>query len=96
LSHVAALYDGEGPLAYPGHESAALARAFARVRLATDEAALIEAWREVQRQLARDEPTAWIYHARGVQGKAKRIQNVLVDLRGELAGIASWRIGHHP
>jgi peptide/nickel transport system substrate-binding protein len=96
LSHVAALYDGDGPLAYPGHQSAALGRTFARVRGATDEPALIDAWREVQRQLARDEPTAWIYHARGVQGKAKRIENVLVDLRGELAGIAAWRIGAYP
>jgi peptide/nickel transport system substrate-binding protein len=93
LSHVAALYDGDGPLAYPGHERAPLARAFARVRAATDEPALIASWRQVQRQLARDDPTAWIYHARGVQGKAKRIQNVRVDLRGELAGISAWRIG---
>jgi peptide/nickel transport system substrate-binding protein len=94
LSHVAALYDGEGPLAYPGHHSAALATAFARVHAATDEPALVAAWREVQRDLARDEPTAWIYHARGVQGKSRRIEHVRVDLRGELAGIAAWRIGN--
>jgi peptide/nickel transport system substrate-binding protein len=94
LSHVAALYDGEGPLAYPGHRSAALATAFARVHAATDEPALVAAWREVQRDLARDEPTAWIYHARGVQGKSRRIEHVRVDLRGELAGIAAWRIGY--
>jgi peptide/nickel transport system substrate-binding protein len=93
LSHVAAMYDGDGPLAYPGHESTALAGAFARVRAATDQPALIEAWHEVQRQLGRDEPSAWIYHARGVQGKAKRIRDVRVDLRGELAGIAAWRVG---
>jgi peptide/nickel transport system substrate-binding protein len=92
LSHVAALYDGDGPLAYPGYRSAPLARAFERVRAATDEAALKAAWRDVQRELAREEPTAWIYHARGVQGKAKIVRNVRIDLRGELAGISSWRL----
>jgi peptide/nickel transport system substrate-binding protein len=92
LSHVAALYDGDGPLAYPGYRGAPLARAFERVRRATDEPALEAAWREVQRELAREEPTAWIYHARGVQGKAKAVRNVRVDLRGELAGISSWHL----
>jgi peptide/nickel transport system substrate-binding protein len=93
LSHVAAMYDGDGPLAYPGYRTAELDRAFSRVRAATDETALIEAWRAIQRLLARDQPTAWIYHARGVQGKARRIENVRIDLRGELAGISSWRVG---
>jgi peptide/nickel transport system substrate-binding protein len=93
LSHVAAMYDGEGPLAYPGYESAPLARGFSRARAATDEPALAAAWRDIQRELARGEPTAWIYHARGVQGKARRVQDVKMDLRGELAGIANWRVG---
>jgi hypothetical protein len=93
LSHVAALYDGEGPLAYPGYRSPALAAGFARVRAATDQPALVAEWRAIQRELAQAEPTVWIYHARGVQGKARRIENVRVDLRGELAGIAAWRIG---
>jgi peptide/nickel transport system substrate-binding protein len=92
LSHVAALYDGDGPLAYPGFHSVPLARAFERVRHAAGEAVLAEAWRDVQRELARDEPTAWIYHARGVQGKAKIIETPPIDLRGELAGISAWRV----
>jgi peptide/nickel transport system substrate-binding protein len=96
LSHVAALYDGDGPLTYPGYRGAVLADAFTRLDRADDEAALVSAWREVQRVLARDEPTAWIYHARGVQGKTRRIGTVRVDLRGELAGIAFWRLDAGP
>jgi peptide/nickel transport system substrate-binding protein len=46
--------------------------------------------------LARDEPTAWIYHARGVQGLTRRITDVRMDLRGELASVADWRLANGP
>jgi peptide/nickel transport system substrate-binding protein len=92
LGHVAAMYSGDGPLAYPGYHAPDLSAAFAAVRAARDEAALAAAWGEVQRALRRGEPTAWLYHARGLQGVARRIMNVRIDLRGELAGIANWRI----
>ena len=93
LGHVAALYDGDGPLAYSGHRSDAAAAAFARVRSATTEPELEAGWRAVQLVLAREEPSAWLYHARGVQGAARRIGNVRMDLRGELAGISAWSVG---
>jgi peptide/nickel transport system substrate-binding protein len=93
LSHVAAMYEGDGPLAYPGYRSAALDAALAGVRGAVSESALMAGWRAVQIELARDEPTAWLYHARGVLGASKRIANVRIDLRGELAGVAEWRLG---
>jgi peptide/nickel transport system substrate-binding protein len=35
-------------------------------------------------------PVAWIYHARGVQGAARRLEGVTMDLRGELVTLASW------
>ncbi len=92
LGHVAAMYDGNGPLAYPGYAAPDLSAAFARVRAARNEADLISGWRDVQRALRRGEPTAWLYHARGVQGVARRIEGVSIDLRGELAGVADWRI----
>jgi peptide/nickel transport system substrate-binding protein len=90
LGDVAAMYDGDGPLAYPGYHSADLSAAFARVRRAADVTALVDAWRAVQRALARGEPTAWIYHARGVQGLSRRLQGVRMDLRGELVSVAGW------
>jgi len=93
LGHVAALYDGDGLLAYAGHQSDAATAAFARVRWATTEGDLETAWRAVQQVLAREEPSAWLYHARGVQGAARRIRDVRMDLRGELAGIGAWSVG---
>jgi len=38
-------------------------------------------------------PVAWIYHSRGVQGVARRLQNVSMDLRGELVTLSEWQIG---
>jgi peptide/nickel transport system substrate-binding protein len=96
LGHVAAMYAGDGPLAYPGYHSVALSAAFARVKQAQELAALVDAWRAVQRVLARDEPTAWIYHARGVQGLTRRLQGVRMDLRGELVSVARWRVATGP
>lgn len=92
LGHVAALFDGDGPLAYAGYRAPDVAAAFAAVRAAGTENELAAAWRRVQRGLARDEPAAWLYHARGVQGVTRRIAGVEIDLRGELAGIAAWRL----
>jgi peptide/nickel transport system substrate-binding protein len=92
LGHVAAMYSGDGPLAYPGYHAPDLSAAFGEVRAARDEEALAAAWQDVQRALRRGAPTAWLYHARGLQGVARRITNVRIDLRGELAGIADWRI----
>ena len=92
LGHVAALYGAGGPMAYAGYAAPDLGRALDRVRQATAEAALAEAWREVQVAIARGEPTAWLYHARGVQGVSRRIADLRMDLRGELAGIAAWRV----
>jgi peptide/nickel transport system substrate-binding protein len=92
LGHVAALYDGDGPLAYAGYEEEGLRAAFAGVRDAVTAESAEGAWRAVQAILAWAEPSAWLYHARGVQGAARRIAGVRMDLRGELAGIASWTV----
>jgi hypothetical protein len=32
----------------------------------------------------------WVFHARGVQGLARRLRGVTMDLRGELTTVASW------
>ena len=92
LGHVAALYGTDGPLAYAGYAAPELRRAFEQVRRATSEQTLADAWREVQVTIAQGEPTAWLYHARGVQGVSRRVAGLHMDLRGELAGISGWRI----
>ena len=47
---------------------------------------------EVQRLFADSLPVVFLYHARGLQGMNRRIRNVHMDLRGELAGLARWRV----
>jgi peptide/nickel transport system substrate-binding protein len=35
-------------------------------------------------------PVAWLYHARGVQGRSVQLEHVEMDLRGELVSVARW------
>jgi hypothetical protein len=93
LGYVAAMFpaDDPGPLAYSGYTNDELAAALLWTGQAETAADLRAAWGEVQRILARELPTTWLYHARGLQGANRRIGNVVVDLRGELASIADWR-----
>ena len=35
---------------------------------------------------------SWIYHARGVQGLSRRLEQVRMDLRGEMATLQQWRL----
>lgn len=37
-------------------------------------------------------PATFLYHARGVQGMNRRLEGVRMDIRGELAGLAAWRL----
>jgi hypothetical protein len=46
----------------------------------------------VQRLFADSLPVVFLYHARGLQGMNRRIRNVRMDLRGELAGLSRWRV----
>ena len=54
------------------------------------------AWHDVQAELARDVPAAWLYHSRGLQGIARRMQGVRMDLRGELASLSRWSVAAAP
>jgi peptide/nickel transport system substrate-binding protein len=98
LGYVAALFSGTdpGPLAYAGYRSKSLDEALQRAADAETEQELRAAWGEVQQLLARDLPTTWLYHARGLQGASRRISNTRIDLRGELAGICEWGIVSRP
>ena len=94
LSHLAAMYEGryrDGALDYSGFHLAALDAELARARAAGDSEQLAAAWRAVQATLAREAPAAWIYHSRGIQGVARRLDGVAMDLRGELATVTRWR-----
>jgi peptide/nickel transport system substrate-binding protein len=48
-----------------------------------------------QRVFASEVPVAFLYHARGVQGKNRRVQGVAMDIRGELATLHQWTTRPH-
>lgn len=95
LSFLAAMYDSRlagSALDYGGFHTARLDALFAETRSAPDAAAQRRGWLEVQRELDRETPAAWIYHSRGLVGMSSRLQNVEMDLRGELATVTQWAI----
>ena len=95
LSYLSGMYDSRqrgGALDYGGYHTRALDARFARVRTATTDAELRDAWRSVQELLHREQPAAWVYHARGVQGVSARLRDVVMDLRGELVSVARWHL----
>jgi peptide/nickel transport system substrate-binding protein len=78
-----------GALDYTGYHTPALDSALSHARSANAESAAV-AWARVDRVLAAAAPVAWVYHARGVQGRAKALRGVVMDLRGELVSVARW------
>ena len=80
-----------GSLDYAAFHSPALDIAFATARTAATDAARKQAWFDVQHQLTDSMPVVWVYHSRGVQGVSARLTGVRMDLRGELASIATWQ-----
>src|SRR6185503_3218126 len=93
LAYLRAMFDSAqagGSLDYADFHNAALDSLFRRARDARTDAEARDAWAAVQRELARQTPVAWLYHARGVQGVSARMRNVTMDLRGELVTIATW------
>jgi ABC-type transport system substrate-binding protein len=97
LSHLAAMFaspSAGGALDYAGFHRPALDAAFARAASATSGDARAAALRDAQRILADEMPAAWLYHSRGVQGVARSLGGVTMDLRGELATVTRWhRVG---
>ncbi|MGE0352051.1 MAG: ABC transporter substrate-binding protein [Gemmatimonadales bacterium] len=45
-----------------------------------------------QRRFADSVPVAFIYHARGVQGKNRRVHGVRMDIRGEFPTVSGWTV----
>lgn len=79
-------------LDYTGFHSAALDTLFAHARAAPTDTMRVAVWRAVQRLLDEQQPVAWIYHSRGLQGVSARLRNVRMDLRGELASLVGWDV----
>ena len=95
LAWLSSMYDSRlagGALDYGGYHTPALDALLARARAASDPAAQRLAWQDVQRELAREAPAAWLYHSRGVQGISRRLRGVRMDLRGELVTLHDWSL----
>jgi peptide/nickel transport system substrate-binding protein len=93
LAYLSSMYDSAlagSALDYGGFHRPAL-DALLRAARAASPADAGARWAEVQRWLARETPAAWIYHARGVLGVARRLEGVTMDLRGEMVSVAQWR-----
>ena len=98
-SYLAAMHESRlagGALDYGGFHSPRLDSLFGRARAASHEQDVRRAWHEIQRELLREMPEVWVYHARGVQGIANRLRGVHMDLRGEMPTLAEWYIAGSP
>jgi peptide/nickel transport system substrate-binding protein len=92
LGHLSAMFASSqrgGALDYTGYHHVALDSALQQAR-AAEPGQERTAWSGVDRWLQEAAPVAWVYHARGVQGKARTLVGVTMDLRGELATVAEW------
>jgi peptide/nickel transport system substrate-binding protein len=95
LAYLSSMYDsrlGGGALDYGGYHTARLDSLLAHARRAPSDSAARVAWGEVQRELLAQMPAAWVYHSRGVQGIARRLRGVTMDLRGQLVSITQWHV----
>lgn len=95
LSYLVAMYASGmagGALDYGDFHTPTLDALLAHAGTADNESDRIHAWREVQRELLRDVPVAWIFHSLGVQGLSARLNGVVMDLRGELATVTAWQV----
>ncbi len=94
LGHLRALLDGRqrgGGLAYTGFANDSLDAALDRALASGAPEQRARAWPRVDSLVEALAPVSVIYHARGVQGRARSLDGVVMDLRGELATVSRWR-----
>ncbi len=93
LGHLTAMFHSAqrgSALDYTGYHSASLDSLLNAASLTLHPEARATAWARVSASLDSAAPVAFVYHARGVQGRARSLQGVVMDLRGELTTIAQW------
>jgi peptide/nickel transport system substrate-binding protein len=95
LSYVSALFSSAqrgGTLDYTGFHSPALDSLLAAATTAPPGAPARAAWERVQVALDTLAPATWLYHSRGLQAIARRVDGVRMDLRGELVTVHDWTL----
>ncbi len=94
LGHLTSLFHSAqrgGALDYTGYHTRALDSLLDHARRAQTPAERQSGWQQVSAHLDSAAPVAFVYHGRGVQGRARSLDGVVMDLRGELTSIARWR-----
>lgn len=94
LGHLSALFHSAqrgSALDYTGYHTPVLDALLDDARNANGKSAGARAWQRVVAHLEEQVPVAIVYHGRGVQGRARSLSGVVMDLRGELTSIAQWR-----
>jgi peptide/nickel transport system substrate-binding protein len=81
-----------GSLDYTGFHHPRLDTLFQLARRSADRDVVKAYWADIQQLLDDEMPVAWLYHARGVQGASRRVDNVVMDLRGELVSLHRWTV----
>ena len=92
-SQLAALFDpagSGGALDLGAARPASLGPWFATLRTDSDTSRVREAAERIVGILADSVPATVVFHSRGVQGLSRRLENVTMDLRGELVTAARW------
>ena len=95
LSYVSALFRTSqrgGTLDYTGFHSPELDTLLAQAADAPAGEPTRVAWERAQRAIDSLAPATWLYHSRGVQGVARRLEGVTMDLRGELVSVHDWSL----
>ncbi len=89
LSALFATSQRGGALDYTGFHCVALDSLLSLARSSPNSTAG-DAWSRVNNLLIDSMPVAWLYHARGVQGRSRLLLGVQMDLRGELVTVSRW------
>jgi peptide/nickel transport system substrate-binding protein len=93
LAYLSSMYDSRlagGALDFGGYHTRHLDSLLARARRAPTDTTARASWEAVQDELLMQMPAAWVYHSRGIQGVARRLRGVTMDLRGEMVTVADW------
>ncbi len=91
--HIRAMFSSSlknGALDYTGWHDIEFDSAIAAVEAASTVNERRAAWSIVDSILTHNAPVAWVYHARGVQGKSRLLTGVYMDVRGELVSVTQW------
>lgn len=92
LNYLLAMFSSQqsgGALDYTGYHSTQLDAVLAAASNAAPEHSAA-AWQRVDDLLKESTPVAWLYHAQGVQGLSRKLEGVIMDLRGELVSVTRW------